>query len=88
MCCFFLFSDSEEAKKPEHKYRIKGTTVDLHPYQLLGVFKMFEMENFQNGGYNADDCGLGKVRQLVDASRSRDSANRGHRPLKSCALSP
>lgn len=30
-------------------------------YQAYGVFVVFEMELFQNGGYNADDMGLGKV---------------------------
>ena len=33
----------------------------LYPYQVFGIFVMFEMEVFQNGGYLADDMGLGKV---------------------------
>ena len=46
---------------PDCKVKIPGIKTALLPYQLLGLFVLFEMENFHQGGYLADDMGLGKV---------------------------
>jgi SNF2 family DNA or RNA helicase len=56
------------------KIGIQGMQVGFYPYQIFGIFVLFEMEVFQNGGYLADDMGLGKV--IVPASRC--TLNRYH----------
>ena len=46
---------------PAIPVRVKGIRPAYHPYQAFGKHVMWEMEMFQNGGYLADDMGLGKV---------------------------
>ena len=60
-CALFLIEDTEKAKMPDFKVKIPGIATTLKPYQLLGLFVLFEMENFHQGGYLADEMGLGKV---------------------------
>lgn len=46
------------------RVKIKGCSSKFYLYQGFGSFVMMEMEMFQNGGYNADEMGFGKVRKL------------------------
>ena len=53
--CARLFCHDPYLIGSEQRIRIKGFNVGLFLYQAFGISVMFEMEQFQGGGYNADD---------------------------------
>lgn len=63
-CCKLFLHDPLKTT-PNERITIPGLRTPLFLYQAFGVFVMLEMEAYQDGGYNADDMGLGKVRSLL-----------------------
>ncbi|KAL5332112.1 hypothetical protein BJX70DRAFT_405021, partial [Aspergillus crustosus] len=51
----------KDAVSPKSKIRIPGMKIDLFPYQAFGVWYMLQEEGRCNGGFLADDVGLGKT---------------------------
>ena len=79
-----LFYPNDRSNGLPDKVRIQGLNVDLYPYQVFGIFILFEMEIFQNGGYLADEMGLGKVIRLTQhytLTYMTDLSRRLSRPL-------
>lgn len=52
--CRFILLDVND-KSANRRLKIRGCNAELYMYQAYGVSVMFEMEMFQNGGYNAND---------------------------------
>ena len=63
--CARLFLHNPNNTNTKSRIRINGCKAKFYLYQAFGIFVMLEMEMFQGGGYNADDMGLGKVRELT-----------------------
>ena len=62
--CARLFLHDPNKYTSESRIKIKSCNVDFYLYQAFGIFVMFEIEKFQGGGYNANNMGLGKVREV------------------------
>lgn len=82
--CARLFLTDAGKTSPSDLIHVPGMKTPLVPFQAFGVFVMLEMEKFLNGGYNADDMGMGKVEYwspyrdrnlLIHPRRSRYSAS-------------
>ncbi len=59
--CELFLLDTVQDRQTDRKVQIYGMNIALYPFQIFGVFVITEFEIFQNGGYLADDPGLGKV---------------------------
>ena len=79
-CCRFFLLDPEKNKNSDIRTKIHGMSTGFYPFQVFGIFVMFEMEMWQGGGYLADDMGLGKVRSLVPSFTK--ATEQDSRPLK------
>ncbi len=60
LCELFLL-DTVRDRGTGRRVKIDGMKTNFYPFQIFGVFVICEMELFQNGGYLADDPGLGKI---------------------------
>jgi SNF2 family DNA or RNA helicase len=70
-CQKFYKLDGDFGKNPEeHTIKIPGLRRKLKPHQAYAVYWMLKTEKRLNGGYLADDMGLGKVSMLATVQAS------------------